>query len=232
MAEDQGTLGIVGEGNELLGDHGDMAGRNHWLVAWLHARNQGAYGHSMEASVHYDHCSLRAISPQHNDLQAAVQHHSIGLGLGEVALDKGRSVVRHKEVAVDIGLEGMVDGRSWDGSCWKVLGLGHAREGDVHALGPIEAEGGMQEDVRHRMEEDCDEEDMAVAGHRIRNDPGASRDSLRAHRYNDHRVLGRDDLLDPGRVEGKLELGVHNLEDHQKKPEAVEVEERTRNPTW
>lgn len=224
-------LDIEEEGNELLGDHGDMAGHNRWLAAWLHARNQGAHGRLAEALVHYDHCSPRATSLRHNDLQAAALQHSTVVGSGEVALDRGMLVVRHKEAAVDIEKEGMVEWRSWNDNYRRAWGPGHVHEEGDHALGPIEAEEGKQEDARHRREEDCDEKGMAGAGYRIRNETGASRGSLRAHRYNGRRVHGRDALLDPDRFGGKTELGDRSLQDRQKKLEVVEAEDRNRSPT-
>lgn len=119
VEEGQDTLDIAGEGNALLGDHGDMAGHRHWLVAWLHAHNLGAHDHLVEALVHCDHCNLRAIF-LHHSLLAVVHHQTIGLDSGEeVVLDKGRPVVRRKEVAVDIGKAGMAGRRSWDDRCWE-----------------------------------------------------------------------------------------------------------------
>jgi hypothetical protein len=184
----------------------------------------------MEALVHYDHCSLRAISLRHSDLQAAVLQHSTGVGSGEAALGRDRLAVRHKGAAVGIEKEGMVGQRSWRDSCWKAWGLAHVHEDD-HALGPIEAEGDKQEDARHRTEEDCDEKGMAGAGCRIRNEPGASRGSLRVHRYNGHRVLERDALLDPDRSGDRMELEDRSLQDRQTKPEVVEAGDRNRSPT-
>jgi hypothetical protein len=108
----------------------------------------------------------------------------------------------------------------------------HVHEEDDHALGPIEVEGDKQDGARHRTEQDYDEKGMAGAGCRIRNEPEASRGSLRVHRYNGRRVLERDALLDPDRFGGKMELGDRSLQGHQKKPEEVEVEDRNRSPTW
>lgn len=103
---------------------------------------------------------------------------------------------------------------------------------DVHAQGPIEAEGDnyQQVGVQRRTEEGYDEQDMADQRTRIGLE--VNRGSLRDHRCNGHRVLGHDALPDSGHAGDRMELEAHSSADHQKKPAAEEVEDRNRNPTY